>query len=147
MPTSCWTSFKLSHSGCLVLLMSPPLALYSFGRSPLNCVHHNAERCTQEMNEVQLRRKFDKEVGAPDKELLWKWLKEDHYVGMMCRGEIEWDEFKDEADRLAKRQWQISGRVKPPGRAARTIVDVDLDFYEKECAQTAALYLAKKAAG
>jgi hypothetical protein len=27
MPTSCWTSFKLSHSAYFVLLMSPPLVL------------------------------------------------------------------------------------------------------------------------
>jgi hypothetical protein len=98
------------------------------------------------MNEVALRRKFDKEVGAPDKELLWKWLKEDRYVSEVCRGISGWREFKGEADRLAKRQWQVSGRLKPPGRAARTIVEVDLDYYEKECAQTASLYLAKKAA-
>src|SRR5215208_548609 len=98
------------------------------------------------MNEVELKRKFDKEVGAPDKELLWKWLKEDRYVSEVCGGDSGWKEFKDEADRLAKRQWQISGRVKPPGRAARTTVDVDLDAYEKECAETASLYLAKKAA-
>ena len=56
------------------------------------------------------------------------------------------EEFKGEAERLAKRQWQVSGRLKPPGRAARTIVDVNLDYYEKECAETASLYLAKKAA-
>jgi hypothetical protein len=98
------------------------------------------------MNEVQLRRKFDKEVSAPDKERLWEWLKEDHYVSEVCRGISGWEEFKGEADRLAKRQWQVSGRLKPPGRAARTIVDVELDYYEKECAQTASLYLAKKAA-
>ena len=98
------------------------------------------------MNEVTLRRKFDKEVSAPDKELLWKWLKEDRYVSEVCRGISGWREFKDEADRLAKRQWQMSGRVKPPGRAARTIVDVDLDSYENECAETVSLYLAKKAA-
>jgi hypothetical protein len=98
------------------------------------------------MNEVELKRKFDKEVGAPDKELLWKWLKEDRYVSEVCGGESGWEEFKDEADRLAKRQWQMSGRVKPPGRAARTTVDVDLDSYEKECAETVSLYLAKKAA-
>jgi hypothetical protein len=47
---------------------------------------------------------------------------------------------------LTNRQWQISGRVKPPGRAARTTLEVGLDYYEKECAQTASLYLAKKAA-
>jgi hypothetical protein len=98
------------------------------------------------MNEVELRRKFDKEVGAPNKELLWKWLKEDHYVSEVCSGVSGWKEFKDGADRLAKRQWQISGRVKPPGRAARTTVDVDVDAYEKECAETVSLYLAKKAA-
>jgi hypothetical protein len=40
----------------------------------------------------------------------------------------------------------ISGRVKPPGRAAQPIVDVDLDDYEKECTEVASLYLAKKAA-
>ena len=56
------------------------------------------------------------------------------------------EEFKGEAERLAKRQWQVSGRLIPPGRAARTIVDVNLDYYEKECAETASLYLAKKAA-
>src|SRR5215208_5105620 len=146
MPSICWTSFKLSHSECFVLLMRPPLALYSLRRSLLHCVRHNAGRCTQEMNEVELRRKFDKEVGAPDKELLWKWLKEDHYVSDVCSGGSDWEEFKEEADRLAKRQWQVSGHIKPPGRAARTSVEVELEYYEKECAQTASLYLAKKAA-
>jgi hypothetical protein len=98
------------------------------------------------MNEVELRRRFDKEVSAPNKELLWKWLKEDHYVSEVCSGASGWEEFKAEAGRLATRQWQISGRVKPPGRAAQPIVDVDLDDYEKECAEVASLYLAKKAA-
>ncbi len=98
------------------------------------------------MNEVQLRRKFDKEISAPDKELLWKWLKEDRYVCEVCRGISGWREFKSEADRLANRQWQMSGRLKPPGRAVQTIVEVELDYYEKECAEIASLYLAKKAA-
>jgi hypothetical protein len=97
------------------------------------------------MNEVELRRRFDKEVSAPNKELLWKWLKEDHYVSEVCSGVSGWEEFKAEAGRLANRHWQSSGRVKPPGRAAQTIVDVDLDDYEKECAEVASLYLAKKA--
>ncbi len=97
------------------------------------------------MNEVELRRRFDKEVSAPNTELLWKWLKEDHYVSDVCSGVSGWEEFKAEAGRLANRQWQISGRVKPPGRAAQPIVDVDLDDYEKECAEVASLYLAKKA--
>ena len=47
------------------------------------------------MNEVELRRKFNKEVSAPDKELLWKWLKEDRYVSEVCGGESGWEEFKD----------------------------------------------------
>jgi hypothetical protein len=98
------------------------------------------------MNEVELRRKFDKEVGALDKELLWKWLKEDRYVSEVCRGDAEWKEFREEADRLAKRQWQMSGRLKPRGRAAQAAVNIDLDDYEKECAEVASLYLAKKAA-
>jgi hypothetical protein len=51
------------------------------------------------MNEVELRRTFDKEVSALDKELLWKWLKEDRYVSEVCSGESGWKEFKDEADR------------------------------------------------
>jgi hypothetical protein len=97
------------------------------------------------MNEVELRRRFDKEVSAPNKELLWKWLKEDHYVSEVCSGVSGWEEFKAEAGRLANRQWQMFGRVKPPGRAAQPIVDVDLDDYEKECAEVASLYLAKKA--
>jgi hypothetical protein len=98
------------------------------------------------MNEVELRRKVDKEVSAPDIELLWKWLKEDHYVSEVSRGDCGWEEFKAEADRLANRQWQMSGRVKPPGRAAQAIVDVDLDDYENECAEVVSLYLAKKVA-
>ena len=47
---------------------------------------------------------------------------------------------------MAKRQWQMSGRLKPPGRAAQAIVNVALDEYEKECAEVASLYLVKKAA-
>jgi hypothetical protein len=43
--------------------------------------------------------------------------------------------------------WRLGrGHAKPPGRTVRAIVDVDLDSYEKECAQTASLHLAKKAA-
>ena|SRR5215207_3408191 len=43
--------------------------------------------------------------------------------------------------------WRLGrGHAKPPGRVAQQIVDVDLDDYERQCAETASLYLAKKAA-
>jgi len=42
--------------------------------------------------------------------------------------------------------WRLGrGHAKPVGRSARTAMDVELSDYEKECAETASLYLAKKA--
>src|SRR5215213_4487591 len=43
--------------------------------------------------------------------------------------------------------WRLGhGHKRPVGRSARTAMEVELSDYEKECAETASLYLAKKAA-
>src|SRR5215212_1169073 len=151
MPSICWTSFKLSHSECFVLLMSPPLALYSFRRSLLHCVHHNAGERAHKMNKAELRVRWEERVSTANKgvlDKLWQDLAEQYsdYIDDALRDSRLIADLVDVAeDRIE--YWRLgSQRGKPPGRAARTIVDVDLDYYEKECAETASLYLAKKAA-
>src|SRR5215212_4962135 len=151
MPSSCWTSFKLSHSECSVLVMSPPLALYSFRRSLLNCVHHNAGEWAHKMNKAELRVRWEERVSTADKgvlDKLWQDLTEQYsdYIDDALRDSRIIADLVDLAeDRIE--YWRLeSQRGKPRGRTAQTIVEVELDYYEKECAETASLYLVKKAA-
>src|SRR5215211_1601914 len=104
------------------------------------------------MNKAELRVRWEERVSTTNKgvlDKLWQDLTEQYsdYIDDALRDSRLIADLVDVAeDRIE--YWRLgSQRGKPPGRAARTIVDVDLDFYEKECAQTAALYLAKKAAG
>src|SRR5215217_5843145 len=103
------------------------------------------------MNKTELRVRWEERVSTADKgvlDKLWQDLTEQYsdYIDDALRDPRLIADLVDVAeDRIE--YWRLgSQRGKPPGRAARTIVEVDLDDYEKECAQTASLYLAKKAA-
>ncbi len=100
------------------------------------------------MIEAELRRRFDREVGALNKELLWEHLKRRKTVADTVRGEFNWEDFKEEADALALFQRETLGRASPPpGRTAR-VVPVEVELRDEEEAHAAALapYLAKHAA-
>lgn len=103
------------------------------------------------MNKAELRVRWEERVSTTDKgvlDKLWQDLTEQYsdYIDDALRDPRLIADLVDVAeDRIV--YWRLgSQRGKPPGRAAQTIVEVDLDDYEKECAQTASLYLAKKAA-
>lgn len=100
------------------------------------------------MTEAGLRTRFDREISAPDKELLWRELKKRRYVTDMCSGELEWKDFEAEAQSLGEYQRQILGRTKPPGRTPNLLpyIDVRLTDLEAEHAATLVPYLAKRAA-
>src|SRR5829696_1431753 len=104
------------------------------------------------MDRVELRTLWEEHVSTTDKEVLekvWQILCESYgdVVDYACTTpEAGLEDLLMYTD-LVIEGWRLGqGRAKPPGRAARTTVDVDLDSYEKECAETVSLYLAKKAA-
>src|SRR5215207_11613177 len=104
------------------------------------------------MDIVRLRTLWEEHVSTTDKEVLdkvWQILCERfgdvvHYACADPEAGLEdllmYTEPVIEGWRLGR------GHAKPPGRVAQQIVDVDLDDYERQCAETASLYLAKKAA-
>src|SRR5215212_6907442 len=103
------------------------------------------------MNKAELRVRWEERVSTTNKgvlDKLWQDLTEQYsdYIDDALRDSRLIADLVDVAeDRIE--YWRLgSQRGKPPGRAAQTIVDVDLDSYEKECAEAASLYLAKKAA-
>jgi len=103
------------------------------------------------MNKAELRVRWEERVSTTNKgvlDKLWQDLTEQYrdYIDDALRDSRLIADLVDVAeDRIE--YWRLgSQRGKPPGRTAQTIVEVDLDYYEKECAQTASLYLAKKAA-
>lgn len=100
------------------------------------------------MNKVELRTRFDKEISAPDKELLWEQLEEYKYVADACIETGGWAEFKEEADKLARWQWRMLKRAKLPGRTPRDpfYIESELTDLEREHAAALAPYLAKRAA-
>lgn len=104
------------------------------------------------MDKFELRARFDKEISAPDKELLWEWLEDEHYVSEVCQGDLDWPEFKAMACHLADRQWKLLGRTKPLGRTRRAsfldlfTIEIGLTDSEEEHAAALAPYLAKRAA-
>src|SRR5215207_1758484 len=104
------------------------------------------------MDIVRLRTLWEEHVSTTDKEVLdkvWQILCERfgdvvHYACADPEAGLEdllmYTEPVIEGWRLGR------GHAKPPGRVAQQIVDVDLDDYERQCAETVSLYLAKKAA-
>ncbi len=103
------------------------------------------------MDEAQLKARYDREIGAPDKELLWEWLKVDNYVSEVCQDGARWSYFKARAQRLAEWQRKLLRRTKPPGRTRQDlsaddlVVGVELTNLEAEHAKALAPYLAKRA--
>src|SRR5215210_2281838 len=102
------------------------------------------------MNEVELRASWEERVSTKDKVVLdaiWQELKD--------RGDVDYalNEPESGLEDLVLdteswlKYWRLGrGYQKPVGRSFRTTVEIELDDYEKNCAKTASLYLAKKAA-
>lgn len=105
-----------------------------------------------EVNTAELRARFDKEINAPDKKLLWEELQADGYVGDVLQDESGWEEFKERACRVADRQRKLLGRAKPIGRVPRDSFDyvfppINFELTDLEAEHAAALapYLAQRA--
>jgi hypothetical protein len=103
------------------------------------------------MNKAGLKGRWEERVSTADKgvlDKLWQDLTEQYsdYIDDALRDSRLIADLVDLAeDRIE--YWRLeSQRGKPHGRTAQTIVEVELDYYEKECAETASLYLVKKAA-
>ena len=102
------------------------------------------------MNKAELRGRWEERVSTKDKDVLnaiWQDFEDsgdvDYALNEPETG-LE-DLVLDTENRL--KYWRLGrGHTKPVGRSARTAMEVELSDYEKECAQTASLYLAKKAA-
>jgi hypothetical protein len=104
------------------------------------------------MDLVGLRALWEAHVSTTDKEVLdkvWQILCDSYgdIVAYACTNpETGLEDLLMYTD-LVIEGWRLGrGRAKPPGRVAQQIVDVDLDDYERQCAETVSLYLAKKAA-
>lgn len=102
------------------------------------------------MNETELRVRWEERVSTKDKGVLdaiWQDFENsgdvDYALNEPETG-LE-DLVLDTESRL--KYWRLGRRyAKPVGRSARTVMEVELSDYEKECAETASLYLAKRAA-
>jgi len=102
------------------------------------------------MNKAELRGRWEERVSVKDKGVLdaiWQDFEDsgdvDYALNEPETG-LE-DLVLDTENRL--KYWRLGrGYAKPVGRSARTAVEVELSDYEKECAETASLYLAKKVA-
>src|SRR5215204_4958083 len=102
------------------------------------------------VNEAVLRARWEERVTTKNQKVLdelWQDLKDERYVDdALSEPEIGLEDLVQEAETRLK-YWRLGGgRKKPVGRSARTPVEVELDRYEKECAEIVSLYLAKKAA-
>jgi hypothetical protein len=104
------------------------------------------------MDIVRLRTLWEEHVSTTDKEVLdkvWQILCErfGDVVRYACADpEAGLEDLLMYTEPVIE-GWRLGrGHAKPPGRVAQQIVDVDLDDYERQCAETASLYLAKKAA-
>jgi hypothetical protein len=102
------------------------------------------------VNEAVLRARWEERVTTKNQKVLdqlWQDLKDERYVDVALREpEPGLEDLVQDAETRLK-YWRLGGgRKKPLGRSVRTPVEVELDHYEEECAETAALYLAKKAA-
>src|SRR5215217_2481992 len=104
------------------------------------------------MDIVRLRTLWEEHVSTTDKEVLdkvWQILCERYrdLVVFACTNPKAGLEDLLEYTEPVIEGWRLGGgHAKPRGRVARQLVDVDLDDYERQCAETASLYLAKKAA-
>jgi hypothetical protein len=104
------------------------------------------------MDIVRLRTLWEEHVSTTDKEVLdkvWQILCERYgdLVVFACTNPKAGLEDLLEYTEPVIEGWRLGrGHAKPRGRVAQQIVDVDLDDYERQCAETASLYLAKKAA-
>src|SRR5215204_5081825 len=104
------------------------------------------------MDIVRLRTRWEEHVSTTDKEVLDKvWQILCARFGDVVRYACA-DPKAGLEDLLMYTEpviegWRLGrGHAKPPGRVAQQIVNVDLDDYERQCAETTSLYLAKKAA-
>jgi hypothetical protein len=102
------------------------------------------------MNEAELRVRWEERLTTKNEnvlEELWQDLEDEHYVDDALREpERGLKDLVDAAETRLK-YWRIGrGQEKPIGRSAYRTVEVELEPYEKECAETVSLYLAKKAA-
>src|SRR5829696_1270513 len=104
------------------------------------------------MDIVRLRTLWEEHVSTTDKEVLdkvWQILCErfgDVVVFACTNPKVGLEDLLMYTEPVIE-GWRLGrGHAKPPGRVAQQIVDVDLDDYERHCAETASLYLAKKAA-
>src|SRR5215212_3453076 len=104
------------------------------------------------MDIVRLRTLWEEHVSTTDKEVLdkvWQILCEryrDLVVFACTNPEAGLEDLLEYTEPVIE-GWRLGrGHAKPRGRVARQIVDVDLDDYERQCAETASLYLAKKTA-
>jgi hypothetical protein len=110
-------------------------------------------QCSREgtrVNEAVLRARWEERVTTKDQKVLdqlWQDLKVERYVDdALSEPEIGLEDLVLAAETRLK-YWRIGrGHEKPVGRSTSTPVEVELDHYEKECAEIVSLYLAKKAA-
>jgi hypothetical protein len=100
------------------------------------------------VNEAVLRARWEERVTTKNQKVLdelWQDLKDERYVDdALGEPEIGLEDLVVAAETRLK-YWRIGrGHEKPVGRSARTPVEVELDRYEKECAEIVSLYLAKR---
>ena len=102
------------------------------------------------MNKAELRVRWEERVSVQDKEVLdaiWQDFENSGDVDYaLNEPETGLEDLVLDAENRLK-YWRLGrGYAKPAGRSARTPAVVELSDYEEECAETASLYLAKKAA-
>jgi hypothetical protein len=102
------------------------------------------------MNESELRVRWEERLTTKNERVLdelWQDLEGERYVDdALSEPETGLEDLVLAAETRLK-YWRIGrGQEKPIGRSAHRPVEVELEPYEKECAETVSLYLAKKAA-
>jgi hypothetical protein len=100
------------------------------------------------MNESELRVRWEGRLTTKNEKVLdelWQDLEDERYVDdALSEPETGLEDLVLAAETRLK-YWRIGrGQEKPIGRSARRPVEVELEPYEKECAETVSLYLAKK---
>jgi hypothetical protein len=102
------------------------------------------------VNESELRVRWEGRLTTKNEKVLdelWQDLKDERYIDdALSEPETGLEDLVQAAETRLK-YWRIGrGHEKPIGRSAHRPVEVELEPYEKECAETVSLYLAKKAA-